>query len=445
MIHLASQAAAPLPGRSLLIYGAFAMPLAMAALPLYVHLPKLYGTDTGLGLGLLGLVLLGTRILDALSDPVIGWMVDSNPGVHRWVAIAAPVLAIGMACLLMPPQADAQRDAGAGGSSGAAALLAWLTVWLIVTYAAFSLASISYQVWGAQLSDDYDERTRVTAYRESLALIGVLMAAALPELSGGVRAQGLAAFAGVFVAVALLAALITVRFGPRPRLQPPPRRLPMGAALRRSMANSGFRWLLGAFVFSGIAAAIPSTLFLFFVEDVLRAPSLGGVFLLVYFASAALGMPLWVRMSRRYGKRVAWLVGMLCSVAAFVWAFALGPGDAVMFAVVCVISGMALGADLALPASMLADVIDDDPRGRGAAEGSYFGVWTFVTKANLALAAGIALPLVAWLGYRPGSADDTIGLAFVYCVVPCVLKLVAAAILRFGPRGSLRPSTATAS
>ncbi len=413
---------------ALLRYGAFSFPLAMAALPLYVHLPKLYGVDVGIGLGLLGLVLLATRILDAFADPIFGWWVDSRAGVHRWVGLAAPVLALGMTCLLMPPQSS-----GEGGSTW---LLGWLALWLIVTYAAFSLATISYQAWGAQLSGDYDQRTRVAAYRESLALAGVMVAAVLPEAFGGIGPRGLAAFAWVFGALVLLAAFVTVQFGPRvrlPRLQQP---VPLRSALRHALANRPFRWLLGVFVFSGIAAAIPSTLFLFFVADVLQAPSLAGVFLLLYFGSGALGMALWVRLSQRYGKRKAWLVGMVCAVIAFVWAYALGPGDVVGYGLVCVMSGIALGADLSLPASMLADVIDRDPRGRGRSEGSYFGLWTFVTKANLALAAGIALPLVTALGYVPGTASDTAALAIVYCLVPCVLKLVAAALLGLSPLAS---------
>lgn len=440
---MSATAPAPVLDRgALLRHGAFALPLAMAALPLYVHLPKLYGTELGVGLGMLGLVLLATRLVDAISDPIIGCWIDASRAVHRWVVVATPALAIGMVCLLMPPQASVPPQVSVPSAEALSAssllsggtLLLWLTFWLMFTYAAFSLATISYQAWGAQLSSDYNERTRVTAFREALALIGVLVAAVLPEAFGGAQARGFAAFAVVFVVLILLAAVLTVRFGPRARIQRRSFTLSLRAALGQTLTNSSFRWLLAVFVFSGIAAAIPSTLFLFFVEDVLQAPALAGVFLLLYFGSGALGMPLWLRLSRRYGKRRAWQIGMLFAVAAFGWAFTLGPGDVVAFGAVCVLSGVALGADLSLPASILADVIDRDPRGRGSAEGSYFGLWTFVTKANLALAAGIALPLVGVLGYRPGASAGALGLAFVYCLVPCAFKLLAAATLAFCPQ-----------
>src|SRR4029078_13008734 len=113
------------------------------------------------------------------------------------------------------------------------------------------------------------------------------------------------------------------------------------------------------------------------------------------------------------------------AILAFVWAWGLGPGDTTAFAIVCALSGIALGADLALPASLLADVIGRGGETRGA--GAYFGVWTLATKLNLALAAGIALPLLAYLGYTPAARDPAAlhALALVYAAAPCVLKLGA--------------------
>ena len=162
-----------------------------------------------------------------------------------------------------------------------------------------------------------------------------------------------------------------------------------------------FRRLLLAFVANGIASAIPATLVLFFIADVLQAEARQGMFLALYFIAGAAGMPLWVRLSERIGKVGAWRVAMIVAIVAFVWASRLGPGDDAAFAVICVASGLALGADLALPPSLLADVVGR--RGTMQATGAYFGVWTLATKLNLALAAGIALPLLGALDYAPGT------------------------------------------
>ncbi|MEO5677837.1 MAG: MFS transporter, partial [Usitatibacter sp.] len=144
-------------------------------------------------------------------------------------------------------------------------------------------------------------------------------------------------------------------------------------------------------------------------------------------------LPAWVWLARRVGKARAWGLGMVLSIVAFVWAFLIGAGDAGAYFAICILSGLGLGADLALPPSLLADVIDEDEaRGRGRHEGAYFGLWNLVTKLNLALAAGIALPLLAAWGYRPGvaNADASLAaLAAVYALLPCALKAVAAVAL----------------
>jgi Na+/melibiose symporter-like transporter len=137
-----------------------------------------------------------------------------------------------------------------------------------------------------------------------------------------------------------------------------------------------------------------------------------------------------VRLVDRLGLARAWLAGMLLAIVSFVWATLLGPGDVLAYTAVCVASGVALGADLALPGALLTGVIQRAGHA-GRLEGVYFGWWNFATKLNLALAAGIALPLLASFGYSPGARDSGAlqALAVAYGVLPCLLKLTAAALL----------------
>ena len=141
-------------------------------------------------------------------------------------------------------------------------------------------------------------------------------------------------------------------------------------------------------------------------------------------------MPLWLRAVARYGLARSWLAGMGLAIVTFAWAMLLSEGDVVAFTAVCVASGIALGADLTLPGAMLTGVIQRAGHA-GRLEGAYFGWWNFATKLNLALAAGIALPLLAAIGYTPGSrdADALSALTIAYCLLPCVLKLAAAGLL----------------
>jgi Na+/melibiose symporter-like transporter len=179
-----------------------------------------------------------------------------------------------------------------------------------------------------------------------------------------------------------------------------------------------------------VASAVPATLVLFFIRDRLQAQAFEPLFLASYFAAGALSMPLWVRVVACLGLARAWLAGMALAVAAFVWALMLGAGDVAGYTAVCVASGVALGADLMLPGALLAGVIQRQGHAQQA-EGAYFGWWNFATKLNLALAAGMALPLLALFGYAPGARDAQAlaALALGYCLLPCGLKLLAAALL----------------
>ena len=402
----------------LLAYGALGLPLAMAALPVYVHVPRLYAEGAGLSLSLLGALLLAARLLDAGIDPLLGGWSDRSASRPRLILLALPCLALGMLALMHPP---------------AVAAPLWLMGAMLCTYFGFSLASIAHQAWGAELGRDAGERTRLTASREGFGLLGVVLAAALPGLLAKDLAQGLSGLAQIFPLVLLLLASWTLLGTPRPV-----ERLPLGTpsgTLRQHLRSVvgvlddiRFRQLLAVFVVNGVAAALPATLVLFYVADVLQAEAWSGAFLALYFVSGIAFLPLWVVLAARLGRVRTWVVAMLVAIASFAWAFGLGEGDVWSFAIVCLLSGAALGADLALPAALLADLCEGpaETASRPAQAGAYFGWWNLVAKMNLALAAGLSLPLLDLVGYRPGVLGATAGLAVVYCLLPIVFKTVAA-------------------
>lgn len=400
--------------RPLSAYGLLRMPLALLELPLFVFLPAFYGGTLGVDLAVVGAVLFLARLLDAGADPLIGRAVDRtrDRADHlRWIRLALPVLAVGFAAMLMPPVSQSW-------------LPAWLAATSLFTYLAYSVVSIAYQAWGAGLGATPHERARVTAVREGFGLLGVLAAAAL--LASGDGPTMVAAF----VVLTLVAAAF---IGRAPRAVRAGTEAGRPLAWRALLDNRPFRWLLAAFVLNGVATAIPATLVLFFVRDVLGADEASAaVFLVGYFLAGAIGMPLWVVLARRAGLRNAWLLGIAFAVLAFVWALGLGKGDTTAFFAVCLLTGLALGSDLAIPPALLAGVIADaGHRGRG--EGSYFGLWNLATKANLAMAAGIGLPLLAWMGYAPGAGGETLALSLAYAALPCALKLAAGLVVLLAP------------
>ena len=394
-------------------YGLLGLPLAFVALPLYVILPHHYATQFGVPLATLGALLLGARLLDAFIDPLLGRWSDrlfarSTGAVLAFGAAAAVLLATGFAALLLPP-ARAQH-----------LLLAWAAAWLVLTYAAYSALSIAHQSWGAMLGGDEAQRARIVGWREGLGLLGVVMASITPTVLG------------LHWTVALFAATLAIGWWCWSRADRPQAATTRhGSDLWLPFRRVAFRRLLGVFVLNGIASAVPATLVLFFVQDRLQAPrSLEPAFLGSYFLCAALSIPLWMRAVRHIGLARSWLAGMVLAITVFVFASRLGAGESTAFLVVCALSGVALGTDLALPSALLAGVIAN-AGDRGQAEGAYFGWWNFATKLNLALAAGLGLPLLGLFGYAPGARDAQAlnALVVAYCLVPCALKLVAAAAL----------------
>ncbi|KRC10475.1 MFS transporter [Hydrogenophaga sp. Root209] len=400
-------------------YGLLGLPLAFVALPLYVILPNHYAREFGAPLALLGLVLLAARLVDAVLDPIIGRWCDrlfarSMAAVLGASAVAAMVLALGLWGLLFPPSSVCE--------AGTTVLLSWAGLLMAITYTAYSVVAVAHQSWGARLGGNEAQRSRVVAWREGLSLLGVLIAAVLPTT------LGLGATVSTFAVLLTLGWWAWSRSAAPIAFKATGPNLHLGASPLRQPA---FLRLLAVFVINGTASAVPATLVLFFVQDRLQAsPSVEPAFLATYFLCAALSIPLWVRLVSRLGLARTWLVGMALAVVVFIWAASLGAGDVVPFLIVCALSGIALGTDLTLPSAMLAGLIGQLGE-RGQREGAYFGWWSFATKLNLALAAGLALPLLALFGYEPGARDPAAlqTLTIAYCLLPCALKLLAGGAL----------------
>lgn len=424
---------ARLPARILLAYGAPALPAAMLGLPMLVYLPGFWAGTMGLGLTATGAMLLLARLWDVATDPVVGMLSDRTRGRlgrrKPWLAASLPLVLAGAWMLFRPP-------AGAGAGH--------LLAWSFVLYLGWTMMQVPHQAWGAELSEDYAERARIAAWREGFALCGVILAASLPAL---LPALGLAgAQDGAAAALGMLAVLTCVLLPPAgiamlllvPEPAPPRRGAAPGwrEGWRLLAGNRPFRRLLGAWFLNGIANGLPSTLFLLFVAHRLGLEALQGAFLLAYFLAGLAGVPLALSLARRLGKHRAWCVAMLFNCAAFAPAPLLGPGAAWSFAAICVATGLCLGADLALPPAIQADVVDEDSAAGGEGRaGLYFALWGMATKLALALAVGIAFPLLDLAGFAPGAPADARGglaLAALYALLPVALKLAAvAAMWRF--------------
>lgn len=411
--------------QTLLAYALPAVPLAALSLPFYVMVPEFYATEIGLPIATVGFVLLIVRLLDAVSDPLAGWAADRfRPRYGRrrlWLAASAPFVALSAWFVLAPPP---QASAG------------YLLLWAGLLSLAWTAAQVPYGAWGAELSRSYAGRTRVAAFRESGTVIGTLLALLIPallQLKGGSSRDGLLALA-VLIGIGLpLFAGIAVMVTPEPRER---RRVALGwrQGLSAITGNRPFRRLLAAFFINSFANGLPATLFLFFVAERLGQRDAAGPLLVLYFLCGVLGVPFWFWLAGRTSKHRAWSWGMLLAVVCFGGAVLLREGDVFAFGIVCILTGLALGADVVLPASIQADVIDIDTAATGNERaGLYLGLWALATKLAFAGAVGLSFPLLSAAGFDPAAGIKTesglLMLALLYAGLPVLLKLAAIALV----------------
>lgn len=400
--------------RPLLPFAVYAGMLSAAGLPIYIYAPKFYADTYGVSLGALGGVLLALRLVDVVQDPLLGWCADHTGGRRRVPALlGAGLMAVAMLSLFaVPPLIDP---------------IWWFCGSLALLFSAYSFLTILFYAQGIGTADDLGgAHLRVARWRESGALVGVCAASVAPVLLQPFGSPFLL-FALGFAALAVVASLLFLRQWSAP--SPTGRQ---GVSVREILSDGPARALLLLAIVNAAPLAVSSTLFLFYVESSLQAPGWEGPLLLLFFLSGAMAAPVWTTLAERFSVRPVLASAMVLALVSFAATFALGPGDVMWFAVICVLSGACIGADLSLlPALFAARLARIAPNG-----GQGFGLWSFSNKLTLAFAAALLLPLLEMRGFvagadSPASAIET--LALLYGGVPCALKLVAIACLAATP------------
>jgi GPH family glycoside/pentoside/hexuronide:cation symporter len=447
----------PIPrtsAKDLLNYGLLGWALGAVAVPIYIQVPYLYSRIYEVPSAWVGIILLISRLLDAVLDPAIGLWVDRRSGRGNRYALplllAVPLLLLGMAGVFFP--------LGNTPTEYAASLM----VSLIVVHLGYSFASIAYQAWGAELGHTDKERSTFVAVREGVGILGVVFAVSLAlETNAGLIFT-------VFAFMLVLGMFLLLKYSPQPDRNAQHAAQQAHSALAQAFSNAqtgaaaairkgfadivqplrrqNFRKLMGVFLCNGLAAALPATLVPFYMRDRLGLSDSDQWVLAVYFLVGAASTVFWVWLSSKIGLARAWLIGMVLSIPAFIVVVVLGEGDLAGYLFVCIVTGFALGADLSLPAALVARLIEENGE-RGKTEGTYFGLWNWVNKFNLALAPSFALGTLQWFSYSADTAKtdafQNMGLLqqiasdpliWVYALVPCALKILAILLLgRSGP------------
>ncbi len=435
--------------RRLLAFSTLWMPLAAVEVPLSTYVPPLYASAFGLSLTSVGLIFLAARLWDALIDPAIGILSDrtrSRIGRRRpWILAGAAIFMLGALGVFLPPSWFGPLE---------------FSACLFTLYLGYSMMATPYSAWSGELSASYHERTRIASYGQGLMSVALLLALVLPSLlaqrfAHQPRAQLAAMGAMVFV---LLVVALALSLG----AVPDPRRARAGHG---GTGGAGAAWrtcrtilrekllirVLASNFGIRLAQGSRTALFVFFIAHYMDSPLWAPALFLLQYVFGILACPIWLAIGRRFGKARAAVAGELAQVAINLSLLLVTAQAWPLLLALTVAQGLAQGSGNLMLRAIVADVADAHRLTTGQERiGLFYSVFSLSDKAALALAVGIVLPLVGWLGFDPREVNPPQvleSLKYVFALGPVVGHLISAAIIRGFPldearHGAIRRSLA---
>ena len=405
---------------SLIAYAGPALPIAVLEMPLIVYIVPFYAQELGLPLATIGGIFLIARLWDAITDPVIGNLTDrtkSRWGRRKpWLVAGAPLLMMAVVAFLSPPQ---EIDT------------LYLGVTAFLFYIAWTLVMIPYFSWGAELSRDYAERTRINGYRETGRMSGVLIATLLPIIVLSSPDPSLREILQVFVVTLLILIPLTTLLAVW--------KTPNGdyveskdnsllKALKILPKNKPFlRLLIGVFCL-WLGGAIFNTVVVFLFQHLLELPR--SEFLKLVLLQYILGIifiPLWVRLANKIGRHRALVFGGFGFLAILPLYLLVTPGVFWHAVLVYFIIGPITSVIWVMPPAITSDAIEYGMMKGGEDHAAlYMAMYNFVMKMALALGVGLAMPLLSVLGFNPvgnNTPEAMQGFIFVALFLPMIVGL----------------------
>jgi Na+/melibiose symporter-like transporter len=436
--------------KTVFAHGAVGLPLAVIGYPLSIWIPAHYSGGLGISLAAVGTILMLARLTDVVTDPLVGELTDrwrTRFGRRKpWLLVGTPIMMLGVYKLFVPV-----------GEVGLLYFLFWLTIFFLGS----TLIALPHRAWGAELSLDYHQRSRVTAAREIYVLVGLMVAAAVPMIIE-IRADGgtgvgqvfatlwsdaIGAFSGDFgdkqavdratltgpvlmglawtiILVLPVCVGIALMLVKEPARIVAEKRPSINEGLRLVLKNGPMRRVLIIALAVMFGEAFRNAVSLFFIRDIVGVPTIGAAYFF-YFIAGLAAIPFWLWLGRKIGKHRAFMCTLITVASVSAANLLLGYGDYLAFFLLFVVKGFCFGGLQFLPIAMLADVVDvDTARTGGQRAGTYFAFLGFTEKIAIALGTGVSLNVVGLLGFDPagGVAGSTeIGvwsLRMVYCLGP---------------------------
>ena len=427
----------PVPWRTVIAYGVPGTGAGYMYLILGLYVMK-FSTDVLLiAPAVMGLIFSASRIWDAISDPLIGYLSDRTKlkfGRRRsW--ILGSIVPIGGAFLMVfaPPEGLTQGQ-----------LIAWMAVAVIGYYSAMTLFFVPHMSLGAELSSNYHERSRLFGIRHGFYTFGSILSLFSVQIlinAEQVSAEAARATARelAFVAIAVMTVLIIYAVS---KLEENPAyqgRVKDNAfqAFADVWKNVHARLLIVVTFIENIGSAAIGVLTLYVTQYVVGAPQWAPAVIAAYMIPSTFSVPMWIPLSRRFGKIRLWMFSMLLTGVSFGAMFAIPFCDTLtarlwIIFVAAFFAGLAAGAGGTIGPSVQGDVIDYDEFKTGERkEGSYFAAWNFTYKSAMGvmlLLTGFVLEFAGFVPNEPQTMQVQLAMVSLYGLLPLVCYLIGAAL-----------------
>jgi GPH family glycoside/pentoside/hexuronide:cation symporter len=419
-----------------LAYGAPNFAGAGMAIPVAIHMSIFYSDTILVPLGYIAMAVAFARAFDAITDPFMGWISDRTKtrwGRRRpWMMIGAPLCALAFIALFSPPISLSPMEAAR-----------WFTVTFVLFFVSTTMYGIPHYGLGPEITLDYKERLSLFGWMEGFSVLGTMFAAAAPALLITALGSDRQAYSTLAIAMGVLLVILYVVLCARIQERPDfyqRESNPLVPGVRRVMRNRPFRVLLAVYLAASITGAIPGLMMPYFTKYVLQPENPDrwiGLFLLTYFASAFLFMPLWIRAARRWGKKLIYLITFAMGITGSAALFFMRQGDILPTFLILIWAGSSFGVRLFLAPAMQADVIDYDELLTGKRrEAQYGALWAIMTKFTVIPSASIPLSIIASLGFQPNveqSETVRVAISAIFGLLPAATSLVAFVIAFFFP------------
>lgn len=394
-------------------YGVLAIPIAFLGLPIYIYLPNFYVNEIGLNVALVGIALFLSRLLDMFIDPFIGLISDKYVKKSYLIILGTIILLISFYFLIHPFVSNS---------------FLWLFIFSALTYISWSFINIPYLALNAELGKSYQDNTNLSFSREVFTILGVVIALLLPYIynisQDAKESLNLLLITSIIVfPIVILFFIIFIKEDKKNA-----ETLTFLASLTKfkkdfTKANNIFI----AFILNNLANAIPATLFLFYIQLVLKTPEYTGPLLLVYFLSAVIALPFWIYLSKKINKQKVWISSILFAVVSFSFVPFLEEQNYILFGIISFCTGISLSADMAIPASIQSDIAQKSKTLGNQISGVLFGFWNMITKLSLALAVFITFVILEIVNFDANNVSTLAlnTLIILYSILPILLKLLA--------------------